>query len=189
MIRLTAARNGRDLQQILDLQQRNLATHLSPEEAAEQGFVTARHDLPLLERICGPHGHVVAMDGDRVVGYALVMLREFGAAVPILVPMFEQIERLLGEARYVVMGQVCVEKAHRGQGVFAGMYDEFRRRLSGDFDLVVTEVATRNTRSLRAHEKVGFRRALQYQAHGGESWEIVTWDWTLPGGGGVHSCA
>ena len=180
---MTAAQGRDELQQILELQRRNLATHVSPAEAAKEGFVTARHDLPLLERMCGAYGHVVAMDADRVVGYALVMLKDFGSAVPVLVPMFEQIGKLpygkqtLGQTRYFVMGQVCVEKAHRGKGVFAGMYDELRRRMSGDFEVVVTEVATRNTRSLRAHEKVGFRRALGYRAHDGESWEIVTWDW------------
>lgn len=183
MIRMATARTREAFQQILDLQRRNLAAHLSPAEAAEQGFVTTRHDLELLERIGGPHGHVVAMDGDRVAGYALVMLKEFGAAIPVLVPMFDQIERLpygsrkVAEVSHFVMGQVCVEKAHRGTGVFRGMYEELKRRMSGSFELVVTEVATRNTRSLRAHEKVGFRRALQYRADDGESWEVVTWDW------------
>lgn len=186
MIRTTTARSREALQQILDLQARNLADPLSPAEAAEQGFVTLRHDLPLLERLCGPYRHVVAMDGDRLVGYALVMLKEFGSAFPILLPMFEQIDRLtVGERRlvemsYFVMGQVCVEKEYRGRGVFRGLYEELKEHMSGAFDLVVTEVATRNQRSLRAHEKVGFRRACQYLSPDHEQWEIVTWDWNLP---------
>src|SRR6185436_12940071 len=94
MIRTTTAQSTATLQQILDLQARNLAAHLPPAEAADQGFVTVHHELPLLERISGPYRHVVALDGGRVVGYALVMLREFAGAIPIIVPMFEQLDRL-----------------------------------------------------------------------------------------------
>jgi len=177
MIRMEVARSDATRRQILELQRENLAERLSPAEAAEQGFVTVRHDLGLLERIAGPHGHVVAMDGDRVVGYALVMLKEFASAVPILVPMFERIERLpIGGRPYFVMGQVCVAKERRGQGLFRSLYEELRRHMRGAYDIVVTEVAARNTRSLRAHEKVGFRPVLRYE-DGGETWEIVVWNW------------
>jgi GNAT superfamily N-acetyltransferase len=183
MVRMTTAQSRATLHQILDLQARNLAAHLSPAEAADQGFVTLRHDLPLLERLCGPYRHVIAMDGDRLVGYALVMLKEFGSAFPVLAPMFEQIDRLtvgdrrLPDVNYFVLGQVCVEKEYRGKGVFRGLYEELKERMSGAFDLVVTEVASRNRRSLQAHVKVGFRRAFQYRSPDHEQWEIVTWDW------------
>jgi hypothetical protein len=94
MIRMTTAESREALQKILDLQARNLAAHLSRAEAADQGFVTVHHDLALLERLCGPYRHVVAMDGDRLIGYALVMLKDFAGAIPIIVPLFEQLERL-----------------------------------------------------------------------------------------------
>jgi GNAT superfamily N-acetyltransferase len=183
MIRTATAQSRATLQQILDLQERNLAVHLSPAEAADQGFVTVHHELPLLDRISGPYGHIVALDGEQVVGYALVMLREFAGAIPIIVPMFAQLDRLtigeesLAALRYFVMGQVCIAKEHRGQGVFAALYDELRRQMRGSFDLVVTEVASRNGRSLRAHEKVGFRTVHRYASPDGELWEIVAWDW------------
>src|SRR5689334_14891865 len=99
------------LAQILQLQERNLAAHLSPAEASEQGFVTVRHDPLVLQQICGEHGHVVALDGDRVVGYALVMLKEFAGSIPVLVPLFELLDRVafgaaaIGDLNYVVMGQ------------------------------------------------------------------------------------
>lgn len=46
-----------DLQGILALQQQNLPSALSPEE---QGFVTVRHDLPLLRKMNTPHPHRIA---------------------------------------------------------------------------------------------------------------------------------
>lgn len=186
MIRTTTAQSRETLQQILDLQSRNLKENVSQAEAAEQGFVTALYDLPFLERMCGPYRHVVAVDGDRVVGYALVMLKEFGRDFPLLVPMFERIDQLMlgdrrvADLRYFVMGQVCVEKEYRGKDlrVFDRLYEELRERMSGDFDLVVTEVASRNQRSSRAHARVGFRLADRYLDQ--EEWEIIVWDWRSP---------
>jgi len=183
LLTITTAQTRATLQQILDLQARNLASRLSPAEAEEQGFVTVKHDLALLERLCGSYRHVVALDGDALAGYALVMLKEFSGAVPVLVPMFEQIDRLmvgtqkLGEMSYFAMGQVCVDKPYRGRGVFQGMYEELKRQMSGSFERVVTEVATRNRRSVRAHAKVGFTLAAQYVSPDKESWDIISWDW------------
>ena len=50
MIYITQAKNDDDLLGILTLQQQNLAKNLSPEEIAEQGFVTVVHDLDILRR-------------------------------------------------------------------------------------------------------------------------------------------
>jgi len=178
------------LAQILELQGRNLAAHLSPAEATEQGFVTVRHEPATLRQICGAHGHVVALEGSRVVGYALVMLKEFARSVPVLMPLFELLDRIpfgsaaVGDLDYFVMGQVCVAKEFRSRGVFPGLYGDLRARMRHAFPLVVTEVATRNTRSLRAHAKVGFRTLHRYVSPEGEEWDVVAWDWQPPAGGG-----
>jgi GNAT superfamily N-acetyltransferase len=183
VIQYSASQAPDILGQILELQARNLAVHLSPAEATEQGFVTVRHEPSTLRQICGSHGHVVALEGGHIVGYALVMLKEFAGSIPVLVPLFELLDRIpfgsatVGDLDYFVMGQVCVAKEFRGTGVFRGLYDEMRSRMSGAFPLVVTEVATRNARSLRAHAKVGFRSLHRYVAPEGEEWDVVAWDW------------
>ncbi len=71
------------------------------------------------------------------------------------------------------MGQVCVAKPYRGQGVFAGLYTLMSQHLRGSFDYLVTEVSMRNPRSLRAHEKVGFTILHEYQSQDGEQWAII----------------
>ena len=43
--------------------------------------------------------------------------------------------------------------------------------------MVVTEVATRNIRSLKAHEKIGFKTIKKFQVKNGEEWAIIGWDW------------
>ena len=179
-----AAESDEELQQILALQQINLPKNISQEESRDQGFVTVEHDFPLLSSINKSAPQVIASADGKVVGYALVMLESFSSQIPVLIPMFKMLSTLsyqgksFKEYRYYVMGQVCVDKAFRGQGLFDGMYHEQRRQLSGEYDFVVTEVATRNTRSMRAHERVGFETIHIYtdQDHG-EEWAIILWNW------------
>jgi len=54
------------------------------------------------------------------------------------------------------MGQVCVDQAWRGRGLFDGLYAAHRQYFSGRFDLLVTEISMRNQRPLKAHARVGF---------------------------------
>lgn len=170
------------LQQIIGLQRKNIAEVLSSAELKQEGFVTVHHDLPLLQKICGNYGHAVAMEGDRLVAYALVMLKEYAADVAILVPMFEKInqlsyhQKLLKEQPYLVMGQVCIDKAYRGLGLFSQLYQSMQRALSDDFTFLITEVALRNPRSIRAHQKVGFQCIEEYSTET-EDWQILLWDW------------
>jgi len=129
-----------------------------------------------------PHPHVIAKKNDLVVGYALVMLPGFGNTIPVLRPMFNKIDTLhfknkpLIHTNYFVMGQICVDKTCRRQGVFSGLYQQMKVQMSTKFECIVTEVATRNTRSMNAHQYVGFEVVDVYTV-AEEEWAIVAWDW------------
>ena len=176
-----------ELKQIIALQRQNLPGALSAEDQRTQGFLTVQHNIDLLQRMAQHYGHAVAMSDERVVGYALVMLPEFGDEIDILRPMFVRLDQLtyqgqtVSDYRFFIMGQICVAYGYRGKGVFAGLYQQLRASLSTTFDIVVTEVSTRNLRSLRAHEKVGFRTLETYTAGSGETWSVLLWDWHHPG--------
>lgn len=179
-----AAENEEELQQILALQQINLPKNISQEESIDQGFVTVEHNFQLLSSMNESAPQIIASAEGKVVGYALVMLETFSTQIPVLIPMFKMLSKLsyegkaFGAYRFYVMGQVCVDKAYRGLGLFDGMYHEQRRQMSGDYDFVVTEVATRNTRSMRAHERVGFKTIHTYtDSEHGEEWAIILWNW------------
>lgn len=183
-ITFKAAESAKELQQILHLQQLNLPKSITEKERLEQGFVTVEHDFPLLSSMNASAPQIIATSGQQVVGYALVMLESFADQIPVLIPMFKKLSSLVYQGKslqaykYYVMGQVCIDKAFRGQGLFDGMYHEQRRQLSGHYDFVVTEVATRNTRSMRAHERVGFKTIHIYaDPDHGEEWAIILWDW------------
>ena len=182
MLFYTTAKNDKDLKEILQLQKRNLEASITTDESQKEGFVTVDHDFDLLAKMNVPFPHIIAKD-EVVVGYALVMQRSFANDIPVLIPMFEQINsidyngKLLAQEKYFIMGQVCISKGYRGQGLFRGLYEKMRDEMSPHFKYVITEVSERNQRSLRAHLKVGFKDVKQYEADG-EKWIILLWDWS-----------
>ena len=185
-IQFTTVSTPDDVSDILDLQVRNLSSALTPHAIASQGFVTVRHDESVLRRMNEATPSIIAKSGGRVVGYALVMPRRFADDVPILRPLFEMLdtlswhgEPLRGNPRWFVMGQVCVAEGYRGSGIFDGLYRTMVERYGTEFDFTVTEVAARNTRSLRAHERVGFQTLHVYgDKTTGEEWHVIVLDLT-----------
>ena len=105
-----------ELKGILELQQINLPQNISTDELKSQGFVTVKHDLNLLTQMNSPFQHIIAKENNKIIGYTLVMLRKWKNDIPVLVEMFDQIDsiiyggRKLAEAKYFIMGQVCVAK-------------------------------------------------------------------------------
>jgi hypothetical protein len=182
MITYSQSTSLSDLQGIIDLQIENRETTISAEELRQEGFVTVVHTLELLKQMNTPHPHTIAKDGDLVVAYVLTMLQSMQKHIPILQPMFEQINTLsyqgdaLKDADYFVIGQCCVKKGYRGQGVFQGLYEKMREYLSPHFKYAITEIATRNPRSIRAHEKMGFEVIHEFE-DATDHWVIVLWDW------------
>ena len=182
-IHITIASTDDDLISLLKLQQQNLPHNISKEEAIEQGFVTIEHSFDVLKRMNDQHSHIIAKHHDEVVGYALVMTKEFRNDIPVLIPMFEMIDQLiyagepLSNQKYFVMGQVCIAKDFRGFGIFDLLYNKLKQQLSSSFKLCITEVASRNIRSIKAHERVGLKTIHVYTDWRGEKWEIMLWKW------------
>ncbi len=181
-IQYGTARGEGDLAQIIDLQKRNIPQAISQEELRDQGFVTVHHDMELLRAMNIPHPHVVARHQGRVIGYALVMLTQFRHDIPVLIPMFEIIDQIdyqgqsLAQTPYFVMGQICIDKPYRGSEVFQELYQTMKKHMAPHFPYVITEVAVRNPRSLRAHYKAGFQNIYEYSTDQ-EDWVILLWDW------------
>jgi hypothetical protein len=173
-----------ELNQILALQAANHKDNLPAESKRESGFVTVRHNLELLKKMNAAAGQVIAKDGDDVIGYALVMPREFSPLIPVLMPMFDLFSTLSYKGRalsgytYYVMGQICVAESHRGQGVFQQLYDGHRKFYSAQFELCLTEVSSSNGRSMRAHEKAGFETIHHFEDDT-DRWNILAWDWRV----------
>ena len=181
MITLTVASTDEHLEQILALQRRYHLNALPAEVQSAEGFVFAQHTLELLRRMAVLSPQAVALADGRVIGYCLSLHVSLKAEVPSLVPMFDQFSRCayrempLAAYRFIVGGQVCVDREHRGKGLLSRLYEQLRRSVRDAYDLCVTEVATRNAVSLRAHERMGFEAISSYE-DSGERWVIVAWD-------------
>ena len=183
MIEYTTTESEHDLRGIIDLQRRNLPVNLSAEEIASQGFVTVVHDLDVLRKMHAIEPSVIARDKGTVVAYLLAMTAQSKMDVPVLIPMFELFDSLqfrgrsLSSFNYLVVGQVCVDKAYRGQGILDACYKHYQQCFSGKYDLAITEIASSNLRSLKAHRRVGFQTIHEYSAPDGERWCIVLLVW------------
>jgi GNAT superfamily N-acetyltransferase len=176
-----AASTEQHFEQILRLQKQNLFSAISEEEQAQQGFVFAEHTVPLLKMMASHLPQVIAVNDRRVVGYNLAMLSSMKDEMPRLVQMFTEFERSTYKSRpltaykFMVGGQVCVDKDFRGRGLLRRLYHETRNRLPPGYQLCVTEVAERNGISLQAHLKMGFGVISTYH-DGKELWHVVAWD-------------
>jgi len=79
-----------ELLDILRIQKENQLNSLSCESSKTNGFVTVTHTYEVIEKMNSRAKQVIAKMDDQVVGYALVMLKEFRDLIPVLIPMFEK---------------------------------------------------------------------------------------------------
>lgn len=183
MITIQRVTKDSELGAIRALQSANLRKNLSPIEASEQGFLIAEYSLDFLRQMHECHPSIIAIDGDQLAGYALVTSRRLRSGHPLLDDLCRQIDgltyrqRKLGDTNYVVVGQLCVAKEHRGKGLVPRLYQQFRESLHAKYEYCVTDIAQANPRSLQAHFKTGFQviHSIQFE---GLKWNVVLWDWT-----------
>jgi hypothetical protein len=175
---VTPANGQSDLDGILALQRQNLRDNLPAEEALRNGFVTVEHTRAILEQMHALAPSIVARRTTEVVGYALSMPLACRSFLPVLEPMFALFKELSYEGRPLlshalyVMGQICIAESCRGRGLFDALYAAHRAHFAARYELLVTEISARNGRSLRAHERVGFRTLTRFR-DATDEWVIV----------------
>jgi predicted GNAT superfamily acetyltransferase len=176
MIHYQLTSTKEELIQIIALQQKNLPLNISTDEKNEQGFVSAQHTLDLLTKMHDAHPHIIAKHNNKVVGYALCMLQEFKNEIPLLTPMFNQTDKAFKELNeklnYVVMGQICVDKEYRKQGMFRALYQYMKQNISKEYNAIITEVDVKNVRSSNAHKAIGFEKLKEHQSNN-QNWELI----------------
>ena len=173
MITYTRASTEEELREILALQQRNLYDTVPIDERKKEGFVTVSHTLELLTQMNDTCPHVIAKASDTLIGYALCMHPKFGDSIAVLRPMFTEIDLVRPATEpYMAMGQICIAKGYRGQGIFRQLYETMRIGLKSEYSTIITEVDAENTRSLRAHYAVGFSDLKTYLSEGRE-WKLL----------------
>ena len=178
----TIVTTDEELQQIVALSALNHRDNVTASEKAKEGFISWQYSFDLLHKMQQQQPHIIVKDGEHLAGYALTALKEAKVFHADLTAMINSLETLmynnkpLADYNYYVMGQVCVDKAYRGKGVFDMLYQHHKKIFKDKFDFVVTEISTNNLRSIRAHEKVGFKTIYTYKDSVDE-WDVVLWDW------------
>ena len=181
-VELTRVSSPIEIIGIRDLQALNLKQNITTEEAIDQGFLTAAYTIEYLQEMNSTSPSIIAKNGDKVVGYALVVTKDNRKGHGLVESLFDAIDeceyngKLLRDVNYVVVGQLCVAKEYRGQDLVQKLYGHFRDCLSNKFTYLVTDVAHANVRSLKAHKKRGFQ-VINELMYGGFGWDIVLWDW------------
>jgi hypothetical protein len=56
------------------------------------------------------------------------------------------------------------------------LYQKHKDIYSSQFDFILTEISTSNHRSLKAHEKIGFKTIYSHIDEMDE-WNVVVWNW------------
>jgi ribosomal protein S18 acetylase RimI-like enzyme len=182
MLHSTTVSSEQEMNQILDLQRLYLRGRKGSEEENKEGFLTVEHSLDALKKMHRLQPGVIVKDDQVVAGYALVMPAECKDFIPELIPMFSTFRQLsflgkpVAEQLFYVMGQICVSKPYRGQGIFDMLYAKHKELFHRKYQFVITEISTRNLRSLAAHTRVGFTNLLTYRDDLDE-WTVAAWDW------------
>ena len=182
MIEYTTSNTESDLKRILELQRANLPNALTSDEIQSQGFVTVVHSFNDLKKLNDIEKHIIANDNGKVVAYLLAMTQQSKADIPVLIPMFKMFEEIVykdkpvSDYNYLVVGQVCVAKEYRGQGILDKCYDTYKNYFINKYDFAITEIDGRNLRSINAHKRIGFKEIHRYTSDERE-WSVVVWDW------------
>ncbi len=164
------------------LQTNNLRRLIGEEEAMKEGFVTSEYELSLLQQMHNIHPSIIVKEGDEVVGYTIVTNKEVYGAHPELDHLYNTLDAteykgaLLKNSNYILIGQVCVAKSHRGQGWVPKMYDYYKNLHAKNYTYLVTDISQANKRSIRMHKKIGFE-TIGVIEQVGTGWDIVLWDW------------
>ena len=183
MVQYVTVSTEEELKGILDLQQRNLAPNLTAEEMKSQGYLTVSHTLDILKKMHALEPSLVVKDGQAVVAYALAMTPALKVEFPILDPLFDLFIKIdykgkkITDYNYMVIGQTCIDKNYRGKGILQKLYATYINRFKSKYDIAITEIATKNSRSRHAHEKIGFVTVHEYVAPDGIGWCIVLLPW------------
>ncbi|MGV6846655.1 MAG: GNAT family N-acetyltransferase [Lutibacter sp.] len=168
--------------QILKLQEQNLPKNISVEDLKKEGFVTVHHNLKLLKIMSEDANQIIAVHENKVIAYALAMLKMHINLIAVLKPMFNKINSLsynnqyLKESSFYVMGQICIDKNFRKKGIFKKLYAKHKEIYQNKFQYCITEVSSKNIRSLNAHLSVGFKIIKNY-SDDTDNWNILLWDW------------
>ena len=174
--------NEQELLEIESLNQKNSKKNLTQNEIDKEGYVSWQYSFELLKNIHQFAPSIITIANNQVIGYALTCTTACNVVHPELNKLFTTIKEIqynskkLFDYNFYLMGQICIDKKYRGQGVFKSLYDFHKQIYSSKYQFIFTTISTENQRSIKAHLKQGFKIIETIDDHFGK-WVAVIWDW------------
>jgi hypothetical protein len=170
-----------DINEILELQARNLYTNLSEIERAE-GFVTTPFTVEQIKALLSQTGVFVAVKEESVVGYAFAGNWDFFSRWAIFPYMTSRFPQLKFQGTQITVdntfqyGPVCIDQTLRGSGVFPQLFETMRSSFSAQFPIGVTFINKANPRSLAAHtQKLNLEIIDEFEFNGNFYYSLGFW--------------
>lgn len=179
---ITMVQTEEELKKLKALQNANLRKLIGEEEAMKEGFVTSEYSIELLHKMHQAHPSIIAKEGEEVVGYVIVTNKSVLGEHEEIDHLFHTVDnikyngQILKNTTYILVGQLCVRKSHRGQGLVQTMYNYYKENFSDEYQYLITDISQANPRSIKAHKKAGFE-TIGVIEQVGTGWDIVLWDW------------
>jgi Sortase and related acyltransferases len=169
-----------DIPAVLALHQRYHLSTISADDLT-QGFVTTAFTTVQLQRLIEEEkGLVIACDGDAVVGYTMAASWDYWSQWPMFVHMIEGLPHLHYHGQSLTVensyqyGPVCIDRAYRGTGLLANMFEYSRRQMAPRYPYLVTFINKKNPRSFAAHtRKIGLEVIAEFLFNDNQFYELA----------------
>ena len=168
----------KDIPAVSALQQRYHVSTVSEEDKAD-GFVTTLFTKEQFEAIIEKeNGLFIALDGDKVIGYAMAASWEYWSQWPMFqhmikdLPSTDYLGKTLSTENSYQYGPVCIDKDYRGTKALPNLFEFSRREMNKRYPILITFINHINPRSLRAHEKLGLEIIKSFEYNNNDYYEL-----------------
>lgn len=160
-----------DFEKMIALQNNNLVSALSKVHQSD-GFLSASLTAEQFQEMDKDLCVIVCDDLEKICGYLCVSSVDYNKKIPLVAAMIERFSTIefqgkpLSAYQSFISGPVCVDRAHRGQGIFINLYQHLMlvlRQEHPELELATTLIANENPRSIHAHKKLGMETVGEFK--------------------------
>ncbi len=167
-----------DIEKVSSLQRRYHINTISDEDKPD-GFVTTLFTYDQFKEIIEKeNGLAIACDGDDIVGYAMAASWDYWSKWPLFVHMIKDLDstNYLGKDLTVEnsyqYGPIAIHTDYRGTLVLPNLFEFSRTQMKDKYPIMITFINQINTRSMRAHEKLGLDIIKEFEFNNNKYYEL-----------------
>lgn len=149
----------KDIPSVMALQKLYHVSTISEEDKPD-GFVTTLFTEEQLKQLIEEeNGLAIAVDNEKVVGYAMAASWRYWSAWPLFqhmikdLPNTKYLGQTLTEEISYQYGPICIHKDYRGTKVLPKLFEFSRTEMAKKYPILITFINKINSRSYKAHTK------------------------------------